>query len=431
MLLQPRSREKQRESPCHRFARTYSLPTLRLSIRTTDLTGFLASVVNFDEALIAYEQGADFIDAKDPAAGALGALAPECVRRIVATIAGRAPVSAVIGDLPMDPENIVAAAQTLGAAGVSYLKIGLFPDAGREACIRALAPLAAQVKIIGVMFADLGADAALAALMKQAGFAGAMIDTANKEKGRLLDFLDPPALMNFVDAFHSQGLMAGLAGSLELPDIPRLLPLAPDFLGFRGALCGDSGRSGHISAESLRLIRGLIPRGEQAAPTGIVAARADYRLLAAQCFSGDPRRNSGATDRIFVRDFVLPVRIGTYASEHAQPQRVRFNVDVDIKRLDHVPEDMRDVLSYDVVTDGIAMIVAVEHIGLVETLAERIAALVLAYPRVARVVVRVEKLDIRPGSVGVEIVRERAAEASGVHHLFPGPVSGSASNRAS
>ena len=174
------------------------------------MTGFLASVASFDEAKIAYEQGADFIDAKDPATGALGALAPEDVRRIVATIAGRAPVSAVIGDLPMDPENIVAAAQTLGATGVDYLKIGLFPDARREACIRALAPLAAQIKIIGVMFADLGADVALAALMKQAGFAGAMIDTAKKEKGRLLDFLDPPALMTFVDACHAQGLMAGL-----------------------------------------------------------------------------------------------------------------------------------------------------------------------------------------------------------------------------
>ncbi len=42
------------------------------------------------------------------------------------------------------------------------------------------------------------------------------------------------------------------------------------------------------------------------------------------------------------------------------------------------------------------MIVAEEHIALVETLAERVAALVLEHPRVARVTVRVEKLDISP-----------------------------------
>jgi len=48
-------------------------------------------------------------------------------------------------------------------------------------------------------------------------------------------------------------------------------------------------------------------------------------------------------------------------------------------------------------------------------LAERIAAYVLAHPRVVRVTVRVEKLDIGPGGVGVEIVRERPAEAATVH----------------
>jgi dihydroneopterin aldolase len=386
------------------------------------LTGFLASVLDADEARIACDQGADFIDAKDPRTGALGALAPEIVRDIVAAIAGRAPVSAVAGDLAMQPEIIVDAARRLAATGINYLKVGLFPDERREACIEALAPLAAQIKIIGVMFADLGADVRLAPLMRQAGFAGAMIDTAKKDGKRLLDFYDPPMLSAFLDAIRAEKLMTGLAGSLELPDIPRLLPLSPDFLGFRGALCGDAGRKGAIEAEAVRLVRDLIPRNEPSAPGATAASRADYRLLAAQCFSGDPNRNSGATDRIFVHDFVVPVRIGAYASEHNKPQRVRFNIDIDLRRLDHVPEDMRDVLSYDIVTDGVAMIVAVEHITLVETLAERVAALVLAYPRVARVRVRVEKLDIRPGSVGVEIVRERAAEASGAHHLFPGPV---------
>jgi dihydroneopterin aldolase len=33
--------------------------------------------------------------------------------------------------------------------------------------------------------------------------------------------------------------------------------------------------------------------------------------------------------------------------------------------------------------------------------------------------VRVEKLDVGPGAVGVEVVRERPAEAVKVHHLFP------------
>jgi dihydroneopterin aldolase len=389
------------------------------------LTGFLASVANVDEARTAFEQGADIIDAMDPA---VGALAPESVGRIVQEIAGRAPVSAAAGDLAMEPEALIEAGNSLVATGVDYLKIGLFPGTWREDRIRAVAELATRVRIIGVMFADRGADATLAPVMKQAGFAGAMIDTARKSEKRLLDFFDPASLRGFVDAFHAQGLLAGLAGSLEPPDIPRLLPLSPDFLGFRGALRGADGRRGRLSAEAVRLVREMIPRDGGSVKA---ASRADQRVLDAQGFQGDQRKSGAATDRIFVHDFVLPVRIGAYSREREPPQRVRFNVDIDVKRLDHVAEDMRDVVSYDVVTDGIGMIVADEHITLIETLAERVAALVLEHPRAVRVTVRVEKLDIRPGSVGVEITRERAAEASGVHHLFPGPVAWSAPKRAS
>jgi dihydroneopterin aldolase len=65
------------------------------------------------------------------------------------------------------------------------------------------------------------------------------------------------------------------------------------------------------------------------------------------------------------------------------------------------------------------MVVAQEHIALMETLAERIAALILTYPRVASITVRVEKLDVGPGTVGVEIMRERPVEVAKVHHLYP------------
>ena len=116
---------------------------------------------------------------------------------------------------------------------------------------------------------------------------------------------------------------------------------------------------------------------------------------------------------------MLPVRLGAYASEYDKPQRVRFNVDAQILRGLHEPEDMRDVFSYDVITDGIRMIVAFGHIALTETLAERIASLLLEHPRVVRATVRVEKLDLGPGAVGVTIERERGAETAKVHQLYP------------
>jgi FolB domain-containing protein len=382
------------------------------------VTLFLASVTGAEEAEIAAAHGADIIDLKDPAKGALGALGERAARAAVAAIAGRRPVSAVIGDLPMRADTVFAAASAMAGTGVDFVKVGLFPEAGREACIRALQPLARATKIVGVMFADLGPDPGLIRTMADAGFAGAMLDTARKDGRRLLDHMDIPTLREFVAACRSRGIMAGLAGSLETPDVPRLLLLQPDVLGFRTALCADRKRTAPIDAACVEMVRELIPLDERSTLYERQRAPVDYRLLAARGYSFDPTKDA-PTDHVFVHDFVLPVRIGAYASEHEKPQRVRFNVDVKVLRPPHEAEDMRDVFSYDVITDAICMIVARGHVTLAETLAERIAALLLEHPRVVRVIVRLEKLDLGPGAVGVTIERERAAEVAEVHQLYP------------
>jgi (5-formylfuran-3-yl)methyl phosphate synthase len=384
------------------------------------MTLLLASVTGPEEAALVLARGADIIDLKDASKGPLGALEPDVLCATVAAIAGRRPVSAVTGNLPMEPDVIVAAVERTAATKVDYVKVGLFPGPRREQCIRALSSLARQIKLVGVMFADRGADNALVKVMAESGFAGAMLDTAEKGAGRLLDCMDIASLRDFIDACRMHGLMTGLAGSLEAPDVPRLLLLAPDYLGFRGALCVERDRTARIDQESVAIIRELIPfdpRGAAAQDPAVV--KVDYRLLAARGYSVDPDSDNTETDHIFVRDFVLPARIGAYVRERGKAQNVRFNVDVKVRRGDHSVEDMRDVFSYDVVTDGIRIIVAQGHIAFLETLAERVAASVLSHPRVVSVTARVEKLDVGPGAVGVEIVRERPADVARVHHLYP------------
>eukprot|EP01037_Dinobryon_pediforme_P011863 gene11863-11952_t len=115
-----------------------------------------------------------------------------------------------------------------------------------------------------------------------------------------------------------------------------------------------------------------------------------------------------STDKIILRDFVIQMMIGIYEHEYIKPQRVRFTIDVDISRIDHVPEDIRDVFSYDYVTEGIERIAAEGHVLFVEQMAERVASYVLRHNRAQRIRVMVEKLDIRPGSVGIEIIRLKA-----------------------
>jgi dihydroneopterin aldolase len=376
------------------------------------MTRMLASVTGPEEAAIALAGGADIIDLKDPSRGALGAVDVATVRRTVGLVAGRRPVSAVAGDLPMEPAPLVAAVAALAETGVDHIKLGIFPGGDASACIEALAPQARTSSLIAVFFADFAPAFALLPLLAAAGFTGAMIDTANKGSARLLDHMDVPRLRQFVIACRHHGLMSGLAGSLEPPDVPRLLVLAPDLLGFRGALCGNAGRTGAIAPEAVQAVRALIP------PEHVPGDRraTDVRLLAARAYAPDQR--GSATDCVFVHDLVLPVRIGAYAHERTAPQRVRFDVDAMVSRPARPTADMRDVFSYDVISDGIRMLIDAGHVPLVETLAERIAGLVLAHPWVVRVTVRIEKLDTGSGSVGVAIERSHADRVLGVDEIF-------------
>jgi (5-formylfuran-3-yl)methyl phosphate synthase len=379
------------------------------------MTRMLASVTGPEEAESVLTAGADLIDLKDPSRGALGAQPVSTVRATVAAVAGRRPVSAVTGDLPMQPAEILAAASAMAEAGVDYVKVGIFPGGDAVACIRALAPLAKQVRLVAVQFADRAPDLLLPAVAAEAGFAGAMLDTATKSAGRLLDHMDLPTLRRFVDTCTQHGLLSGLAGSLEAPDIPRLLLLQPGFLGFRGALCGADGRAARIDPESVRQIRALIPPEGIATVTGGV----DYRVLAAHGYAPDPGPDPAATDLVFVHDLVLPVRIGAYASERTAPQRVRFDVDVMITRSARPAEDMRDIFSYDIISDGIQLLTDAGHISLVETLAERIAAMLLEHPRVVQVSVKLEKLDAGRRTVGVRIERARGSAAIQSTQVLP------------
>ena len=153
------------------------------------MTFMLASVTGVEEAEVAVRHGVDIIDLKN-ADSAFGAVAPSAMRATVDWMARRRPVSAVAGEVEMDPAAIVGAVAAIAEAGPDYVKIGLYPDHRREDCIRALASLARRTSLIGVMFADHGADEALVGLMAESGFAGAMIDTANKTAGRLLDHMN-------------------------------------------------------------------------------------------------------------------------------------------------------------------------------------------------------------------------------------------------
>jgi dihydroneopterin aldolase len=356
----------------------------------------LASVVDAAEAALVLEGGADIIDFADPAQGPLGAVPFETIRKGVEAIAGRRRISAAVGSPPDEAGALAAKARALSAAGVDQLRIAA--DAGAlerlEPVFRALAP---EIGLVGVLFADRAPDFELIARMASIGFIGAFLDVAGTSGKRLLDALAPPELHAFCAHCRRHGLVSGLAGLLQAPDVPRLLLLEPDALGFRSALCARGRRGGPLDVKRIALIRDLIP------PDGETRESA-----ATWAGAGD-----AALDVVFVRDFVVTADIGAYAHERGSQQRVRFDVEASVRRVDAHADDMRAIFSYDVILDAIRLVTGRGHIDFLETIAEDVAALVLKHPRVANVRVRVEKLDVVPGAIGVDIRRGRAEPSVG------------------
>jgi uncharacterized protein (UPF0264 family) len=223
----------------------------------------LVSVRSVEEALLVAAAGVDLIDLKEPRSGALGALPPATLRAIVAALREGGfvqPVSATVGDLPMDDvAPLLAQVAAVAACGVNWVKVGIDPrPPGAAAVLDALA--ACPQPVVPVLLADGGlpepfVEAACAR------FPLLMADTFDKRGGSLFDRLDEAALRRFVAQAHAAGRQVGLAGSLRLDQFDRLERLGPDFAGFRGAVCvgarGDAMDGARLGA--------LVARGRRAA----------------------------------------------------------------------------------------------------------------------------------------------------------------------
>ena len=372
------------------------------------MTRMLASVADAAEAEVVLQLGADVIDLKDARRGALGAVPLDVAREAIAAVARRGETSAALGDPPYDDEALLAAARALAAMGVDYVKLAVdAPTLDRFS--QSLSGLARDVGLVGMMFADEGPDFGLLAKLSGLGFKGATLDTRDKSRGRLMAHLDVVRLNQFCAQCRAQGLMSGLAGSLEAPDVPRLMLVRPDVLGFRGALCHAHDRRGAIDPAAVALIRDLIPRER---PDPDASPKIDWRLLARGIIGG--REQEGELDRVFVRDFVVSAAIGAYDYERAIRQRVVFDVEALVRRAGAHPDDMRSIFSYDIILDAIRLVVGRGHVDFVETLAEEVASVLLQHARVRSIRVNIRKLDVIEGEVGIEIHRERASGSSEV-----------------
>jgi uncharacterized protein (UPF0264 family) len=228
----------------------------------------LVSVADARDAAAALAGGADLIDAKDPGAGALGAVTPRRLREISASVAGARPLTAALGDAGHEAE-VERNSRWFAAAGAALVKVGFSGTADLErvaALVAAARRGAAQGSggrsgVIAVAYAD--ADRATSpgplTVLEAAGRSaarGVLIDTADKAGPGLRQLVTPSTLAAWVAGAHRRRLVVTLAGKLTAEDLPFVRDLGADVAGVRSAAC-TGGRAGRVDAATVRRLRTL------------------------------------------------------------------------------------------------------------------------------------------------------------------------------
>jgi len=115
-------------------------------------------------------------------------------------------------------------------------------------------------------------------------------------------------------------------------------------------------------------------------------------------------------DAVFIRQLRLQAWIGLYRHEKIAPQTIEIDLEIALPSDTTVFRSGKvgDTIDYGVVVEHIRALVAKERFGLVESLAERIAASILSEFKSPRVKVSIAKLGVlrEARQVGVSIERK-------------------------
>ena len=230
------------------------------------MTRLLVSVRSAAEAEAASAGGAALIDVKEPARGALGRADDATIADVVRVVAGRAPVSAALGELRDEPRAKTPACLT----SLTFVKCGLAACAtedGWRSELDALADAARQAaplcRMVAVAYADWrrarspAPDEICAFVCQRPGW-GFLLDTWAKDGLTLLDWLSRVELDRLCRVCRDAGAPIALAGSLGRSLIRTLKPTDPDWFAVRGAACHGLQRTAVIDADKVRDLVDLI-----------------------------------------------------------------------------------------------------------------------------------------------------------------------------
>lgn len=121
----------------------------------------------------------------------------------------------------------------------------------------------------------------------------------------------------------------------------------------------------------------------------------------------DPNASSAMSDQIIIRGLQVSSHIGVPAEERAQAQTLRVHLVMEVADFP-VDDTIEGTVDYKVVADRVVLLAGEGERQLIETLAQDIAAVILADFPVCKVRVELEKF-ILPETDWVGVVLERSS----------------------
>ena len=117
--------------------------------------------------------------------------------------------------------------------------------------------------------------------------------------------------------------------------------------------------------------------------------------------------------KVLIKELILNLRLGYYDFEKAEPQKVKFSLDVDYR--DKKPtndKDLKSIVNYDKLVKLIKKLVKNKYYNFLETLAEDIFDELFKDIRIDKITLQIEKLEIIKdcSSVGIQISKKRSHE---------------------
>jgi uncharacterized protein (UPF0264 family) len=244
---------------------TYSSTQLSIAmLMPNNPPQLLVSARSVLEAEAAVAGGADLIDVKEPARGALGRADDSVLAAVQSAVAGKRPTSAALGELREFSGCV--------PAGFDYLKCGLaglMGDGGWPVLWERFREAAGASRAVVVAYADWQCaqapplDEVVALACRRPG-ATLLVDTCCKDKsmhGRratLFDWLPPAWVAALVRDVHQADCRIAMAGSLGFADIARLREMNPDWIAVRGAACQAGDREAGIDPERVRRLKSIL-----------------------------------------------------------------------------------------------------------------------------------------------------------------------------